>query len=71
MNGAPIENYDALDVGAQIGDRGAKGVITVLTERGIVAISMKRPVMEQLRHSIERVLNETPLPSTDAHREIS
>jgi hypothetical protein len=71
MNGAPIENYDALDAGAQIGDRGARGVITVLTERGIVAISMRRPVMEQLRRSIERVLNETPVPSEDAHREIS
>jgi len=32
---------------------------------------MKRPVMEQLRHSIERELNENPIPSTDAEREIS
>ncbi|HYS90884.1 MAG: hypothetical protein E6G84_10365 [Alphaproteobacteria bacterium] len=71
MTDPPIENYDALDAGAQIGDRGAKGVITVLTERGLVAISMKRPVMEQLRHSIERELNENPIPSTDAEREIS
>jgi len=46
MTGPPIENYEALDAGAQIGDQGAKGVITLLTERGLVAISMKRPVME-------------------------
>src|SRR2546429_632702 len=65
MTDPPIENYDALDAGAQIGDRGAKGVITVLTERGLVAISMKRPVMEQLRHSIERELNENPIRPDD------
>ncbi len=71
MNGPPIENYEALDAGAQIGNRGAKGVVTLLTERGLVAISMKRPVMEQLRRSIERELNENPIPSADADREIS
>ncbi len=71
MTGPPIETYEALDAGAQIGDRGAKGVITLLTERGLVAISMKRPVMEQLRHSIECELNENLIPSTDADREIS
>jgi len=71
MTGPPIENYEALDAGAQIGDQGEKGVITLLTERGLVAISMNRPVMEQLRHSIERELNENPIPGTDADREIS
>jgi hypothetical protein len=71
MTGPPIENYEALDAGAQIGDRGAEGVITLLTERGLVAISMKRPIMEGLRHSIERELNENPIPSPDADREIS
>ncbi len=35
MTGPPIENYEALDAGAQIGDQGAKGVITLLTEHSI------------------------------------
>jgi hypothetical protein len=61
MNGPPIENYEALDAGAQIDHRAEKGVITVLTERGLIVISMKRPVMEALRHSIERELNGNPI----------
>jgi hypothetical protein len=71
MNGPSIENYEALDAGAQIDHRGEQGVITVVTERGLIAISLKRPVMEELRHSIERELNEKPIPSADANREIS
>jgi hypothetical protein len=71
MTGPVIENYEAWDAGAHIADRSTTGTITFLTSRGRLTISMKRPIMEQLCHSIERELNENPIPSADAHREIS
>ena len=67
----PAIEYEVLDAGAQIGDRGATGTITLLTRGGRVTISMKRPVMEQLCHHIERELHANPIPITDLHREIS
>jgi len=70
MTDPAIESYEALDAGARIGDRGATGTITLLTKRGPVAISMKRPIMEQLYYSIGRKLDENPSPA-DTAREIS
>jgi hypothetical protein len=70
MSGPPIGDYEAMDVGARIQNRGAKGVLTVLTQEGLLTISMNRLVMEQLRHSIERELQENPVPA-EADREIS
>jgi hypothetical protein len=69
MSGPPIGDYEAI-VGARIQNRGAKGVLTVLTQEGLLTISMNRLVMEQLRHSIERELQENPVPA-EADREIS
>jgi hypothetical protein len=66
-----IENYEALDAGAHVGDRGSTATITLLTRTGSVAISMKRPILEQLYYRIERELSENPIASTDANREIS
>jgi hypothetical protein len=71
MTGPTLQNYEALDAGAHVGDRGAAGTITLLTSAGPVAISMKRPVMEQLYRCLERELSEHPLPSADTNREIS
>ena len=70
MSGPPISDYEALDVGAQITHRGYKGVLTVLTREGLVTISMNRAITEGLRHSIERELQQNPLPAADVDREI-
>ena len=71
MTDPAIGNYEALDAGAHVGDRGASGTVTLLTRGGPITISMKRAVMEQLCRSIERELNENPIADTDRNREIS
>ncbi len=71
MTDPAIENREALDAGAHVGDHGSSGTVTLLTRSGPVTISMKRAVMEQLSRCIERELNENPIPSTDKNREIS
>jgi hypothetical protein len=71
MTDPTIGNYEALDAGAHVGDRGASGTVTLLTRGGPITISMKRAVMEQLCRRIERELNENPIPDTDRNREIS
>jgi hypothetical protein len=71
MSGVALENYEGLDAGAHVGERGSMGTITLLTRAGPVSISMKRAVMEQLYHCLGRELSEHPLPSTDGDREIS
>jgi uncharacterized NAD(P)/FAD-binding protein YdhS len=71
MTDPAIENYEALDASAHIGDRGATATITLLTRRGPIVILMKRTTMEQLYHRIQRELNDNPIPSADTDREIS
>jgi hypothetical protein len=65
-----VETYEALDASAHVSDRGSRGTITLLTRTGSIGISMKRPIMEQLYHRIERELSENPIPSAE-NREIS
>ncbi len=63
-----VETYEALNASAH---RGVKGTITLLTRTGSIAISMKRPLMEQLYRRIARELSENPISSSDTDREIS
>ena len=72
MTGPPIENYEALDASAQIGDRGAKGVITLLTERGLVAISMQvRCIDAAHQHWCDTLPQKKESNQASEHKEIT